>query len=54
MARTKRVRLSENEKAILSDLRERRFGGDQTPFGHVIAELCRFYENETRDSNVKL
>jgi hypothetical protein len=54
MARDKRIRLSEDEKAILNDLRKRRFGGDQTPYGHVVAELCRFYENETRDSNVKL
>lgn len=54
MARDKRIRLSEDEKAILNDLRKRRFGGDQTPYGHVVAELCRFYDAETQNTNVKL
>lgn len=54
MARNKRVRLSDDEKAILNDIRERHFGGDETPYGYVVAELCRFYESETRGSNVQL
>jgi hypothetical protein len=54
MARNKRIRLSDEEKTLLNDLRKRRFGGDQTPYGHVVAELVRFYESERRDTNVKL
>jgi hypothetical protein len=52
MAREKRIRLDEDEKALLRDLRRRRFGGDETPYGFVVAELCRFYE--AQNGGVKL
>jgi hypothetical protein len=53
MAREKRIRLDSDEKAILRDVRRRHFGGDETPYGYVVAELARFYESEHRSSNVE-
>ena len=54
MARSKRIRLSDEEKALLRDVRRRRFGGDETPYGYVVAELARFYESETRTNNLDI
>jgi len=54
MSRDKRIRLSEVEKTLLNELRKRHFGGDQTPYGHVVAELVRFYEAEAQGTGVKL
>lgn len=54
MARNKRIRLSDDEKALLRDVRRRHFGGDETPYGYVVAELARFYESETRTNNLDI
>lgn len=54
MSRDKRIRLAEDEKELLAAVRSRRFGGDETPYGFVVAELARFYMENSGENGVKL